>query len=335
MKHVGIVGATGYTGLECIRLILQHPTLQISKLFARSDAGHNLKDIYPHLGLSMNCETYSPEKLEGLDGLFLALPHGKAHEFVSELPETDLKIVDLSADFRIKDIALYEKTYGETHAAPGLVPLFVPGFSELYRDELKLARYCSNPGCYPTSVVLALHPLRRSGKKLASVIVDAKSGITGAGKTPIQVTHFCEANEAITAYKTFEHRHGVEMMDEINVPIAFSPHRVPMMRGILSAVYVTLDESVSKIELDGLYSDCYDAEPFVHYLPNQLEPSTQTVKGSNNCVISIKQLNETQFVIFSAIDNLIKGASGQGIQNMNIMLGLNETDGLPTAGHYF
>ena len=337
IKKIGIVGASGYTGLELIRILDKHPQVQITKLFALKTAGENINHLYPHLGPKYNLllEELQAENINDLDILFLSLPHGTAHKYLKNIPNKNLKIIDLSADFRVKDQKLYEKYYHTTHEAPELLNQFVLGFPEIFRKELASANLCANPGCYSTSVILALYPLVQEKLINTDVIVDSKSGVSGAGKTLKETSLFCEANENISAYQTGVHRHTPEMEEVLKIKLLFSPHLVPMNRGILSSIYLENENNLKSEDLINIYQQYYQNEPFVKLLPNFGMPTTKLVKNSNNIALSFQVLpDQNKIVIFSAIDNLIKGASGQAVQNMNIMCGFEETLALENISTY-
>lgn len=337
MKNIGIVGASGYTGIELIRLLVNHPQIKITRLFAHKNAGKLLKDIYPFLtGIcDLELEAFSIDKTDDLDLIFLALPHGEAHKIVPQLLEKKVKIIDLSPDFRITDISLYERTYQIKHTAPSYMQFASHGFSELFPDDIALKPLCANPGCYVTSVVLGLYPLVKQGLINKPVLIDAKSGVSGAGRTLKETALFCEVNENFTAYQTFTHRHAPEMENILDIKLLFSPHLIPMNRGILSAIYIDNEKNLTLNQLIDLFQTFYKNKPFVKILFNQERPSTNYAKGSNFCFLFLNVYPElNKIVIFSTIDNLIKGASGQAIQNMNIMLGFDETLGLLNIPNY-
>jgi len=336
MFQVGIVGANGYTGIELIRILDRHPNVSIKKVFSHSTAGQNLADIYPYLKnkYPLTLDTFNPNTVADLDMLFLAVPNGTSHQYMKTLlNHPNLKIIDLSADFRFKNVKNYEKYYKVIHESPNLLPQIPYGIPELYRKEIKSAKACSNPGCYATSVILGLYPLAKEGKITGSVIVDSKSGVTGAGRTLKESSLYCEANESITAYQTGIHRHLPEMEENLGIKLLFSPHLTPMNRGILSSIYIENKQNLTKSQILEIYQNYYGKEPFITLLTDEKMPTTKYVKGSNSCAINI-QVIEDKIIIFSAIDNLIKGASGQAIQSMNLMLGLKETTVLDTLPLY-
>jgi N-acetyl-gamma-glutamyl-phosphate reductase len=333
-----VVGATGYTGLELVRFLVQHPSCQISHLLSSSKAGVLYSDIYPQFQglLDLELEAFVPNQLPtDTDVLFLAMPHGEVHPLAQTIREghPDLLVIDLSADFRLSDPMDYPKYYGTEHTFPELLKNATYGLPELYKEEIKTANWVANPGCYATAVILGIHPLAKANQLSASVIIDAKSGVSGSGKGLKVGSLYCEATEAITAYGTGDHRHFAEMKQELGFSdFLFSPHLIPQSRGILASIYVTPNTAISETDLVNLYEDIYKDDPFVKISRDLKTPSTKSVTGTNNCVITPRVMNNGNIVVFSAIDNLIKGAAGQAIQNMNIRLGLDESEGLPTLG---
>jgi len=338
MLKVGIYGASGYTGQELLRLLLRHPKTEIVALTSRRYAGVSVSDIYPvFIGLTdLAFIDASPEDVAGLaDIVFLALPHGVSMKVAPVFLKAGKKVIDLSADFRLRDVAAYEQWYGR-HTAPDVIKESVYGIPELYRDDVVTARLVANPGCYPTSVILGLAPLLRADWiENTSIIVDAKSGVSGAGREPQVGTLFCEVDEGFKAYKVGQHRHTPEMEQEISllaghdVRISFTPHLLPLNRGILSTIYATLQKEVTTAELIDLYRVFYEGKNFVRVYKAGTFPNISSVRGSNYCDIGLTIDKRTKrVIIISTIDNLIKGASGQAIQNMNLMCGLNEDTGL-------
>lgn len=338
MLKVGIYGASGYTGQELLRLLLRHPQTEIVALTSRRYAGVSVSDIYPvFIGLTdLAFIDASPDDVAGLaDIVFLALPHGVSMKVAPVFLKAGKKVIDLSADFRLRDVAAYEQWYGR-HTAPDVIKESVYGIPELYRDDIVTARLVANPGCYPTSVILGLAPLLRADWiENTSIIVDAKSGVSGAGREPQVGTLFCEVDEGFKAYKVGQHRHTPEMEQEISllaghdVRISFTPHLLPLSRGILSTIYATLQKDVTTAELIDLYRTFYEGKNFVRVYKAGNLPNISSVRGSNYCDIGLTVDKRTKrVIIISTIDNLIKGASGQAIQNMNLMCGLNEDTGL-------
>jgi N-acetyl-gamma-glutamyl-phosphate reductase len=335
--RVGIIGATGYTGLELLRLLLRHPEVEITALTSQKYAGLPIEGVFPSLmnQISLKCEELSFERIaEKVDFVFTAVPHKTAMETVPPFYERGKKVVDLSADFRFKDAAVYEKWY-QKHTATELLPESVFGLPELHRSVIKTAKIVGNPGCYPTGALLGLIPLvRKNLISLENIIVDSKSGVSGAGRDVVLDSLFCEVNEGVKAYKIFEHRHTPEIEQELSqlagrkIDVTFVPHLIPMDRGILSTVYVTLTKKMKTEEVLDLFADAYRGEPFVRIYPKGKLPNTRNVKGSNYCDIGVVSGDDGRMVVVTAIDNLVKGASGQAVQNMNIMLGFPETMGL-------
>ena len=338
MIRAGVVGASGYTGIECCRLLYSHPHVHITHIYSSQSVGVSLKTIYPQCVTPLGdlvFSSFNPDHLDDLDVIFLALPHGQTHDYSTLLTQTNVKVIDLSADFRLKDAAIYESFYSIKHKNPDFLKTAVYGLPELYRDQLKKATYVANPGCYTTASILALYPLTSNGLIEGDITIDAKSGATGAGKALKATSQFCEINESFSAYGTGVHRHTAEIEQELGVSVFFSPHLLPVNRGILATCYVTLKESVTFESVLSAYSR-YDTEPFTHVNNTINSPSTAYVVDSNNCIITLKHFPKyRRLVIFSVIDNVLKGASGQAIQNMNVMFGFEEHLGLPQLSTYF
>ncbi|MFC1771127.1 N-acetyl-gamma-glutamyl-phosphate reductase [Candidatus Margulisiibacteriota bacterium] len=331
MKKVGIVGVTGYTGQELAKLLFNHPEIEVCKVFSKTYANSKLKDICPNFYFSdLNLEAFQPGKPPKVDLLFLALPHGQSHSFMKDLMSASLKIVDLAADFRLKDSRLFKKYYEIEHKSSEIFDKFSLGFPELFKSRIKATQGCANPGCYSTSVILGLYPLAEKKLLADNIIIDAKSGVSGAGKALKAGSLFCEANENVKAYSTFNHRHMAEMESVLGVPVCFSPHLIPMNRGILASMYIDNPHKLTEKDVQEIYQEKYQAEPFINLNTDPAAVSTKYVLGSNLCQITVKVVSGTsKIVIFSAIDNLLKGAAGQAVQNMNIMLDFPETLGLP------
>ena len=338
MLKVGIYGASGYTGQELLRLLIRHPEVEVVALTSRKFKGTPVSDVFPVFeGLSdMKFIDAAPDDVADLsDIVFLALPHGVAMEAVPLFLKAGSKVVDLSADFRLRDIKLYEQWYKE-HTVPDLIKKAVYGLPELYRDNIKAAKLVANPGCYPTGVILGLAPvLKEEWIDFTSIIVDSKSGVSGAGREPQTGSLFCEVSESLKAYKINQHRHMPEMEQELgllagaDVKISFVPHLVPMNRGILNTIYAELRERVSTSDLIDLYKEFYSGEEFVRIYKAGTFPAVSSVRGSNYCDIGLTVDGGTgRVIIVSAVDNLIKGAAGQAMQNMNLMCGLSENSGL-------
>jgi N-acetyl-gamma-glutamyl-phosphate reductase len=338
MKRIraSVAGASGYAGGEVVRWLARHPRVDLVHLTAFREQGRPISDVFPNLrgfaGQTLNGASWR-ELGSDSDVVFLALPHGAALEAAPALLEGGARVVDLGADFRLKDAAVYERWYGSAHGAADLLADAVYGLPEQNRDRVRSARLVANPGCYPTAAALALLPLVCGGYAGGSVIVDAKSGVSGAGRNPSAATHFSEVNENFKPYKLGEHRHGPEMEQTFAaagtaVPVYFAPHLAPMTRGILATCYVPLARELSAAEAIALYNEAYRDEPFVRVLESDL-PQTKATLGSNFCDVAVRVDPERRLAVaVSAIDNLVKGAAGQAIQNMNLMFGFPETEGL-------
>lgn len=339
MIQAGIIGVTGYTGAELIRLLYSHPKVNIKRVASRSNKDCQIFENHSHLFkvIDMVDEGLdNPEKfVEGLDVVFLALPHGTASEIVAKI-KGKVRIIDLSADFRLRDLDIYEEWYGVKHSCPEYFKDAVYGLPELYREDIKDTDLIANPGCYPTSIILGLYPLLKNKMIVeGTVIADSKSGVSGAGKKAADHTHYPEINENFYAYNLGKHRHTPEIKQELvaasgqeNLQVIFSPHLLPMTRGILSTIYVDLKENYSIEDLYKLYDDFYDNEFFVRVRKDKL-PQTKLVSASNFCDIGLVKAGAgNKLIVVSAIDNLIKGASGQAVQNMNLMFGLPEKTGI-------
>ncbi len=333
----GIVGATGYTGVELLRLLLKHPGISVSIVTSRSEAGKPVSDLFPNLRGHCDLVFVQPDisSLAECDVVFYATPNGTAMQQVPALLELGVKVIDLAADFRIQDIDVWEYWYGMKHACPELVETAVYGLPEINREKIQKADLVANPGCYPTAVTLGFLPLLKSGSaKISNLIADVKSGISGAGKRAQTGSLFAESSDNFKAYAVSGHRHLPEIREVLSttlgetVDLTFVPHLLPIIRGIHATLYVELTGSV---KLQHIYQTMYDSEPFVDILEAGHYPETRSCKSSNMCRISIEQpQNGKNAVIMSVIDNLVKGAAGQAVQNMNLMCGFNETDGLST-----
>lgn len=342
MLKVAIVGASGYTGVELIRLLSNHPEIEIAAVTSEQSAGKSIAEVFPSLSgvFEKTLEHISIDVIaQKADLMFTALPHQKAMDVVPHFLNAGKRVIDLSADFRIRDAATYGAWY-EEHKAPELLKEAIYGLPELHRTEIRNARLVANPGCYPTSAILALAPLLKNGLiDASSIVIDSKSGVSGAGRSATQDTHFTEVNEGFKAYKVGEHRHTPEIEQELSIlagsqiTVSFTPHLLPVNRGILSTVYASLISQESGVrsqeELNDLYDEFYKDERFVRVYPKGSFPNINNVKGSNFCDIGIKLDKRTnRVVIISAIDNLTKGAAGQAVQNMNIMYGFPEDTAL-------
>ena len=335
---VGIINVTGYAGVELARLLIQHPQVELTSVTGRSAAGQRLDGVFPHLAGS---DLVIKTELGDVELAFTAMPHKKSAEEVLPLLERGIKVVDLSADFRLKDASEYPEWYGFNHPAPQLLEQAVYGLPELHRQQITSTRLVANPGCYPTGAILALAPAVKAGIVGALIIVDSKSGISGAGRTVSLKTHYAEANEGTAAYALEGHRHLPEIVQELrllqpnNPPsVTFVPHLVPMTRGILTTCYAPLTDGFAASkkrgeELRQIYFDFYKDEPFVKVVASP--PHTKYTWGSNLCFVHpVIDSRTGRLVVISCIDNLVKGAAGQAVQNMNLMLGLPETTGLET-----
>lgn len=335
--RVGILGASGYTGAELLRLLAEHPAADIRLLTGDRAAGKAVNEVFPHLGgLALpRLKTIEEADWSELDLVFCALPHGTTQEVIAALPKT-LKVVDLSADFRLADVASYAEWYGHEHLAPELQKEAVYGLTELAREAVKKARLVANPGCYPTSAQLPLVPLIEQRLiEEDDIIIDAKSGVSGAGRAAKEANLFAEVSEGIHAYGVAGHRHAPEIEQGLSraaghqVTVNFTPHLMPMNRGILSSIYVRLARGSKPGDLRNHLATRYEGEPFVRVVAEDTVPATRHVRGSNHCLIGVfPDRLPGRAILLSVIDNLVKGASGQAVQNMNLMSGLPEISGL-------
>ncbi len=342
IAKVGVLGASGYTGSECVRLLLRHPQVEIVLLTADRKAGQEMREVFPQFSPFALPKLLPLDGLDwaalGLDLVFCALPHATTQKVVKALvaKASRTKVVDLSADFRLADPAAYAHWYGHEHHAPELQKEAVYGLVEVHRDRIRKSRLVANPGCYTTCAQLPLVPLIKAGAiDVDEIVVDAKSGMTGAGRAAKENMLFSEVSEGFHAYGVGHHRHMAELDQEFSlaagrhVIVTFTPHLVPMNRGILSTIYVRGIGKRSPQDLHEILSQIYRAEPFVHVLPFGEMPQTRHVRGSNMTFIGIvADRVKGRAIIGSALDNLVKGASGQAVQNMNLMLGFPETMGL-------
>ena len=336
---VGIVGVTGYTGGELIRLLLNHPEVEIVVASSRSNVGNPVSAVHRQLFEYMKlveCEIKA-ENYAQCDVVFLALPHGASSSMAKELVAMGTKVLDLGADFRLRDYETYQTWYGAEHAWPEVLPDTVYGLPELYREKIKGQQLIANPGCYPTSIILGLAPLLKKGwVKLDTIVCDSKSGVTGSGKSLTQNTHFPDCNDNLSAYKVAAHRHTPEIEQELSalagqpLLISFNPHLVPLNRGILSTITMQAAKAdLTQELLEAAYHEMYDKEEFVRVRSKDDMPCTKLVQGSNYCdVVPIWDARTKRIVVVSCIDNLVKGACGQAIQNMNLLMGLDEGMGL-------
>lgn len=341
---VGIIGASGYTGGELLRLLAGHPGVRVTAATSRSLAGQPVGEVFPSLGsaypdLAM-AATDSPEAVAGCEAVFLAVPAGVAMSLAPALLASGVKVIDLGADFRFRDPAVYAAWYGEAHRCPELLAEAVYGLPELFRDEIRGARLVGNPGCYPTATALALGPALAGGlADPADLIIDAKSGVSGAGRRAALDYHFPEVAENLRAYKVAGHRHTPEIEQTVAhlcgepVALTFTPHLVPMSRGMLVTAYLKLRPGVGGEEVAAVYRARYAEEPFVTFLEGDALPQTKAVAGSNRVDVAVRVDRRTgRLVALAALDNLVKGAAGQAVQNLNLLCGWAETTGLPLAG---
>ena len=339
MIKVGVVGATGYTGVELLRLLVDHPQVEIILVCSRSEAGRAVTDCFPSLRGCVDLKFSLPEteELKQCDLVFFATPSGVAMRQVPALLEAGCKVIDLSADFRLKNAEEWCHWYGEEHASPDLLAQAVYGLPELHREAIRDASLVANPGCYPTAVQLGFLPLIEN--KLVepnSLIADAKSGVSGAGRKLAQSSQYCEAADSFTAYAVEGHRHLPEIRNSLQglsdepLELVFVPHLVPMHRGIHATLYATLRDT--SVDLQALYSERYENEPFVDVMPEGVAPNTSSVRASNQCRLACFRPQDGNTVVILAVeDNLVKGAAGQAIQNLNIMYRLQETTALSAA----
>lgn len=335
--NIAIIGASGYTGAELIRILLAHQHADITVLTGDSQAGKEIGEVYPHLRFKGLPKLVSLEQVDfsGVDLVFCCLPHGTTQKVIAALPE-HVRVIDLSADFRLYNVETYAKWYGHAHQAVELQKAAVYGLTEHARKVIKTARLVANPGCYPTTSSLPLIPLLKDGLiSHENIIIDAKSGVTGAGRSASQANLFSEVNEGIKAYGIAAHRHAPEIEQNLgfacgkDVIVTFTPHLMPMNRGILSTIYVQLNAGKTVDDLRAALNSAYGDEPFVHVLPAGVMPSTHQVRGTNDCVMNVfADRVAGRAIIVSVTDNLVKGASGQAVHNMNVMFGFPEKTGL-------
>ncbi|MEX0965751.1 MAG: N-acetyl-gamma-glutamyl-phosphate reductase [Bacteroidia bacterium] len=335
-KRVAIIGATGYTGSELVGILKNHDKVEIALITSESRAGEKFSDVHRSFQGIVDDRLGKAEQIDQAEAdlVFLALPHGISMEYVRRFAQKKFRIVDLSGDFRLSSPAMYTEWYQKDHTYKEGFEQAAYGLPELFRDEVKNARLVANPGCYPTSAILALAPLCKSNMlKTSTIIVDAKSGITGAGIKAKPVTHYSNVSDNFQAYGIKTHRHTIEIQNTLEEltgdmpPIQFTPHLLPVDRGILSTIYAQPAEKTSREKLNALYKDFYQNEPFVRITENP--PAIKEVRGSNYCNIYVDYDERTNnIILISVIDNLVKGAAGQAVQNMNIMLGFSEHEGL-------
>ena len=335
--RIGVIGASGYTGSDLMRLAVRHPAMQIAVLTASSHAGKPVASVFPHLaGLGLP-DLVSNEEAdwEGIEAVFCGLPHATSQQVIASLPG-HLKVIDMSADFRLRDTATYEKWYGGPHRAPDLQETAVYGLTEHYREAIRTARLVACPGCYPTAVLMLLLPLVKAGLiDAGDLVIDAKSGVSGAGRSLKQNILFCEAGEGLSPYGIASHRHAPEIEQEVSlaagveVIVNFTPHLIPMSRGELITCYARLAGGATAADCVKALEARYADEPFVALAPAGVNPATQYVRGSNNVMLAaFADRVPGRVILFSTLDNLVKGSAGQAIQNFNLMFGLAETSGL-------
>lgn len=339
MIKVGIIGSTGYAGQEIVRILLQHPEAEIVWYGSRSYIDEKYSSVFGNM-VDLVDEKCLGEDMDALaaqvDVIFTATPQGLCSTLVNEEILSQTKIIDLSADFRIKDVAKYEQWYGITHPSPEFIDEAVYGLCEVNREQIRSARLLANPGCFPTCSTLSIYPLAKEGLiDMKTVIVDAKSGVSGAGRGAKVQNLYCEVNESIKAYGITSHRHTPEIEDQLSyasgetVTINFTPHLVPMNRGILTTSYATMKQSMTPEEVRAVYQKYYGQEYFVRVLDPDVYPETRWVEGSNFVDVNFKIDERTgRIIMLGAIDNVVKGAAGQAVQNMNLMFGLEENTGL-------
>jgi N-acetyl-gamma-glutamyl-phosphate reductase len=327
--RVLVAGASGFTGALAAQIVWRHPRLELVAVTSRSDAGTRLDRLYPRYRVPLELTELDLDRVEEVDAAIVAYPHGASAPTVAALRGLGAIVVDLSADFRLRDLPTYERWYGE-HGAPELLEGAVYGLTELYRERLREAELVATPGCYPTASVLALAPLAEKGL-LSDVVIDAKQGVSGAGRGGGEEMHYVSMDENAFAYKTEGHRHRPEIEQELAAlgspaPVTFVPHLLPLDQGELASCYVQTSEPISKEEVQALYRERYAGEPFVRVVDRP--PGLRDVRDTNECHVYVTVEERGRVLAFSAIDNLWKGASGQGVQNLNLMLGLDETLGL-------
>jgi N-acetyl-gamma-glutamyl-phosphate reductase len=345
MLKVAICGGSGYTGIELMRILSGHPGAEITAVTSEKSAGRKVSDVFPHLHACRDLvyEPLNKEKLlDKADTFFLALPHGASQEAVSFFFRNNRKVIDLSADYRIKDPEVYRQWYGLPHVFQTALKKAVYGLPEIYRTKIKKTRLVANPGCYPTGAILGLLPAIRNGLvDPSSLVIDSKSGTSGAGRKADVAVSYCEVNEGFRAYGIGTHRHTPEIEQELSflagkpVAVNFSPHLLPVDRGILTTAYAKLRKRADTVSTVGLYQKTYRNEPFIRVLEENVLPNIKNVRGTNICEIGMKVVARTNtLIIVTAIDNLVKGASGQAVHNMNLMAGFAETEGLDTLALY-
>lgn len=346
MISVGIVGGTGYTGVELLRLLLRHSQVQVRILTSRTEAGKRVADMFPNLRghTTLEFSDFDLNQLKQCDVVFFATPHGVAMQHAEELIAAGTKVIDLAADFRLQNLTQFEKWYGMQHSCPAVLKDSVYGLPELNREKIKQAQVIGNPGCYPTTVQLGLAPLLKNSDQLIhtqTIIIDAKSGVSGAGRKASLGMIYSENADNFKAYGVAGHRHHPEIVEALeNISgqkgqfdqLIFVPHLVPMIRGMLSTIYVDLTEQAQQIDLQALYEEFYKNERFVDVMPANSSPETRSVRGANELRIALYRPQPNKLIILVAQDNLVKGAAGQAIQNMNLIFGFDEAAGLEGIG---
>lgn len=333
MIKVAIIGSTGYVGTELIRLLIKNPDIDLTHITSESYEGEAYSSIYENYRdvFTKTCTSKDIEKISNeVDLIFMALPHGIVSNEINSHVLEKTKVIDISADYRLKNLETYETWYNTKHGSPELIEEAVYGLCELNREDIKKARLVANPGCYPTASILSLMPLQKEGLiEENSIIIDAKTGVTGAGRGVNLATHYTECNESIKAYGIGAHRHTPEIEEQLGAMVNFTPHLVPMNRGILTTSYASLKEDLDYDDIKKVYEKYYKDEYFVRLTKEGVFPETKWVKGSNFCDIGFAVDKRTKrIIVVGAIDNMIKGAAGQAVQNMNIMFGLDEKAGL-------
>lgn len=346
MVSVGIVGGTGYTGVELLRLLLRHPQVTVRVLTSRTEAGKRVADMFPSLRGHTDLEfsDLNLDLLKQCDVVFFATPHGVAMQHAKELVAAQTKVIDLAADFRLQNLEQFEKWYGLQHSCPDILQNSVYGLTELNRERIKQASVIGNPGCYPTTVQLGLAPLLKSEQNLvnpSSIIIDAKSGVSGAGRKASMGMIYSENADNFKAYGVSGHRHHPEIVEALeNISgqkgvfdhIVFVPHLVPMIRGMLSTIYLDLTEQGANTDIQALYEQFYADEKFVDVMPPNSSPETRSVRGANELRIALYKPQPHKLIVLSVQDNLVKGAAGQAVQNMNLMFDFAEDAGLTGIG---
>ncbi len=330
MPSVSVLGAAGFTGALTARLLYRHPQFRLAAVTARTDVGRTLDELYPYHRVPLTLEELDLDRHAEVDAAVVAYPHGAAAPLVAELRSRGVRVVDLSADFRLRDADTYARWYKD-HQAPELLNEAVYGLPERYRDQIAEANLVANPGCYPTATLLALAPLARAGV-IEDVVIDAKSGVSGAGRATTEKTHFVTVDENVNAYGVPRHRHTPEIEQELaalgaDVAVTFTPHLVPLDQGELVSCYVTVAETAEALELEQLYASAYADEPFIELTDRP--PGVRDVRETNICRISVHRDERTgRAIVFGAIDNLWKGAASQAVQNLNLMFGYDEREGI-------